>query len=130
MDKVKAGAQQVAAEAEKAVKQGQDKLDEVQAKKKADGLLRDLGAWRYAVDHGRDDGRAEAELARLAAELEAFEAENGAIALPAPPPPPPAPPAPPAGAAAPPPPPGAAVPPPPPPTGAASTGAPPAGETF
>ena len=33
---------------QQAAKQGQDKLDDLAAKKKADGLLRDLGAWHYA----------------------------------------------------------------------------------
>ena len=63
----------------KALKQGQDKLDEVQAKKKADGLLRSLGAWHYAVDTGRDDGNGPAEIARITAELQAHEAENGPL---------------------------------------------------
>ena len=52
LDKVKA-------QAEQTLKQGQDKIDEVQAKKKADGLLRDLGAWYYASHTGRDDGKGE-----------------------------------------------------------------------
>ncbi len=34
---------------QQAAKQGQDKLDDMQAKKTADGLLRDLGAWYYAI---------------------------------------------------------------------------------
>lgn len=101
------------AQAEQALKQGQDKIDEVQAKKKADGLLRDLGSWHYAMAAGRDDGRGAAEVARLTAELEAHEAECGALAIPgavpAPPPPPVAPP-----------PPGAASPPPPPPPASAA----------
>ena len=47
---------------EKVAKQGQDKIDEVQSKKKADGLLRDLGAWTYAVTTGRDNGQGPAEV--------------------------------------------------------------------
>lgn len=113
MDKVKASAQQVASEAEKAVKQGQDKLDEAQSKRKANELLRDLGAWYYAVQTGRDEGNGPAELARITALIEAHEAENGPLGgaptEPTPPPPPPGavPPPPPAGAPVPPPPPGA-----------------------
>jgi hypothetical protein len=72
LDKVKA-------QAESAVKQGQDKLDEQKAKKKADGLLRDLGAWYYASQTDRDDGKGEAELARIVAELQAHEAEHGPL---------------------------------------------------
>jgi hypothetical protein len=72
LDKVKA-------QAEQTLKQGQEKIDEVQAKKKADGLLRDLGAWYYASHTGRDDGKGEGELARLIAELKAHEAEHGPL---------------------------------------------------
>ncbi len=117
MDKVKAGAQSVATEAEKAVKQGQGKLDEAQAKRKANDLLRDLGAWYYATQTGRDDGNGPGELARITALLQAHEAENGPLGgaptEPAPPvaPTPMAPPPP--GAMAPPPPPGATPAPPP-----------------
>jgi hypothetical protein len=64
---------------EKVAKQGQDKLDEVQSKKKADGLLRDLGAWTYAVSTGRDNGQGPAEVSRITAELQAHEAEHGPL---------------------------------------------------
>ena len=113
LDKVKAGAEQAIQSGQQALQQGQDKLDEVQAKKKADGLLRDLGAWHYAIATGRDEGDAADEIARITAELQAHEAENGPIDVgrkEEPPPPPPPPPAPPTGAAPPPP---GAVPPPP-----------------
>ncbi|HRW39772.1 MAG TPA: hypothetical protein P5254_18880, partial [Aquihabitans sp.] len=72
LDKVKA-------QAEQAVKQGQDKLDEAQAKRKANDLLRDLGAWYYATETGRDEGNGPAELARITAELQAHEAEHGPL---------------------------------------------------
>jgi len=115
LDKVKA-------QAEQAVKQGQDKLEDVQAKKKADGLLRSLGAWHYAIETGRDEGKGPAEIARITAELQAHEAEHGQLGsdkeeepeaeAPAPPPPsspppPPPPSSPPAPGDMPPPPPGA-----------------------
>ena len=115
LDKVKA-------QAEQAVKQGQDKLEDVQAKKKADGLLRSLGAWHYAIETGRDEGKGPAEIARITAELQAQEAEHGQLGsdkeevpqaeAPAPPPPsspppPPPPSSPPAPGDMPPPPPGA-----------------------
>jgi hypothetical protein len=121
LDKVKAGAEQAVQQGQQALQQGQDKLDEVQAKKKADALLRDLGAWHYAIETGRDEGDAAGEIARIMGELQAHEATNGPIPVgrtePATPPPPPAgtmPPPPPPGAAPPPPPPGAVPPPPPP----------------
>ena len=50
---------------QQAAKQGQEKLDDLQAKKAADGLLRDLGAWVYATETGRDDGQGPAEIARI-----------------------------------------------------------------
>ena len=61
---------------QQAAKQGQDKIDDMQAKKASDGLLRDLGAWYYAVQTGRDNGQGAAELARLVGELQAHEAER------------------------------------------------------
>lgn len=64
---------------EKVAKQGQEKLDEVQAKKKADSLLRDLGAWTYAAETGRDKGQGATEVARITAELHAHEAEHGPL---------------------------------------------------
>lgn len=110
LDKVKASAEQ-------ALQQGQEKLDEVQAKKKADGLLRELGSWHYAVETGRDEGNGPEQIARITAELQAHEAANGPIDVGRIPeePPPPADPSvpPPPGAGAPPPPPGAVPPPPP-----------------
>lgn len=108
LDKVKATAEQT-------LKQGQEKVDEVQAKRKADSLLRDLGAWYYAVQTDRDKGQGEGELARLTAELKAHEAEHGPLDgtddRPAPPPPAPGQ-VPPAPGQAPPPPPGDWTPPP------------------
>lgn len=64
---------------EKVAKQGQDKLDEVQSKKKADAMLRDLGAWTYASSTGRDNGQGPAQVARITAELKAHEAEHGPL---------------------------------------------------
>ncbi len=79
MDKVKATAEVGLAKASEAGKAGQAKLDAAQAKHKADGLLRDLGAAVYA-DHlgkGNDDNTKQAE--RIVEELKAYEAEYGPI---------------------------------------------------
>lgn len=133
---------------QQAAKQGQDKLDDLQAKKAADGLLRDLGAWYYASETGRDNGQGPGEIARILGELQAHEAEHGPLgggtddqvgiapSEAAPPPPaapapqPPAPPAPQPPAAHAPAPPaqphGEAAPPPPPPAPAPPAPAPPA----
>ena len=72
LDKVKSQAEQVA-------KQGQDKINEVQAKRASDALLRDLGAWYYASRTGRDEGRGAEQIERLVGELEAHEAEHGPL---------------------------------------------------
>src|SRR5690349_5789929 len=101
-------------EATDAVSEG---VADQQAKRKADALLRELGAWTYA-QHKGGYPEADANIQRVLGELAAHEAEHGELGKqeePAPPPPP----APPAPAAAPPPPappaPAAAPPPPPPP---------------
>lgn len=101
-----------------ATKAAQDGVAEMTAKRKADGLLRELGAWTYAKHKGGYP-EAEANIERVIGDLAAHEAEHGELgAKDDEPPPPPMP------AAAPPPPPpatSAAAPPPPPPP-------PPAGE--
>jgi hypothetical protein len=78
MDKMKAQAQQLAQKAQEAGKAGQSKLEDVQAKRKWDGLLRDLGAAVYAQKSGTaTDGSAEVD--RILKELTDLEAENGPI---------------------------------------------------
>ncbi len=72
LDKAKANLEKVA-------KQGQEKVDEVQAKRKAEGLLRDLGAWTYASHTGRDEGKGPAEVQRIIGQLQAHEAEHGPL---------------------------------------------------
>jgi hypothetical protein len=75
MDKMKAQAQQLAQKAQEAGKAGQSKIEDVQAKRKWDGLLRDLGAAVYARRTGTatDD----AEIDRVMKELTDLEAQNG-----------------------------------------------------
>lgn len=98
MDKVKAGAEQAAAKAQQGMKQGQEKIGEMQAKRAADALLRELGSAYYAQQ--RSGGSADAVSAALSA-VDAHVAEHGplgepaepAAAAPPPPPPPPPPPA-------------------------------------
>lgn len=88
MDKVKAQAEQAVAKAQQGMAQGQSKLDELQAKKRADALLRELGAAYYAQQ--RSGGSAEAVASALAA-VDAHAAEHGAVdtsaAVPSQPPP-------------------------------------------
>ena len=108
------------------VDKGKERLDDLQADRKADQLLRDLGAWYYAGRTGRDEGAAAGHIERIVGELGAHEAEHGPLGQKADAPagapegsPSPAPEAPPPPAAAPPPPaappPVTSGPPPPPP---------------
>lgn len=79
MDKVKATAEVGLAKATEAGKSGQAKLDAAQAKHKADGLLRDLGAAVYADRVGRGDDDTTKQAERIVEELQAYEAEYGPI---------------------------------------------------
>ena len=76
LDKVKAQAQVAAEKAQQGVAQGQQKLGDLQAKKQADALLRDLGAAYYAEQ--RAGGGAEAVAAALA-RVDAHAAEHGPV---------------------------------------------------
>jgi hypothetical protein len=76
LDKVKAQAQVAAEKAQQGVAQGQQKLGDLQAKRQADALLRDLGAAYYAEQ--RAGGAADAVSAALA-RVDAHVAENGPI---------------------------------------------------
>ena len=76
MDKVKAQAEQAVAKGKQGVAQGQSKLEEIQAKKRADGLLRNLGAAYYAQQ--RSGGSADAVAAALAA-VDQHATEHGAV---------------------------------------------------
>lgn len=79
-DKVKEQASQLAQKAQEAGKAGQAKIEDAQARRKADGILRQLGAAVYAQRSGAAGADNGAEVDRLVAELKAFEAENGPIA--------------------------------------------------
>lgn len=110
MDKVKEVGNQAASAVNSAVDKGQQTMNDSQAKKSADSLLRDLGALVYLRDTGRADASNESEIARITEALKAHEAAGSPINLAVGPAV--APPAPPAAGATPPPP-GAATPPPP-----------------
>jgi hypothetical protein len=81
LDKVKAQAAAATVIAKDAAQKGQAKLDEVQAKKSADGMLRDLGAAFYATKTSRDTPSTNAEIDRLVAALEVHESEHGVLTL-------------------------------------------------
>jgi hypothetical protein len=80
IDKVKAQAEVGLAKATEAGKAGQAKLDAVQAKHNADGLLRRLGATAYAESQGRSSPEMATTAEQLVAELRQYEAEYGPLA--------------------------------------------------
>jgi hypothetical protein len=79
MDKVKAQAEVGMAKATEASKAGQAKLDAMQAKRKADGLLHDLGAAVYADRTGRAKKETKKTTDRIVQELKDYEAEYGEL---------------------------------------------------
>jgi hypothetical protein len=80
MDKVKAQADQAMVKAQHGLAQGQTKIEEMQAKRVADGLLRQLGAAVYAQHRGSGT---QAEVDAALAALDRHVAEHGPIGSPA-----------------------------------------------
>ena len=119
LDKVKAQATAATEMAKDAAAKGQAKLDDAQAKKAAEGMLRDLGAAFYATKTGRATPTTDADIERLVGALQQHESEHGPMTL-APESAAAAPTAAPADGAA-----GAPTPPPPPPPKAADPSSPP-----
>ena len=81
-----------AAKVGEATKAAQEGIAKQQSKRKADGLLRELGAWTYAKHKGGFD-EADENIARVLGELAAHEAEHGELGAKEEEPPPPPPPA-------------------------------------
>lgn len=81
MDKVKTQAAVAGAAAKDAAQKGQAKLDEYQAKRAADAILRDLGVSFYAEKTGRQTSATPMDQERLIAALKAHEEEHGPISL-------------------------------------------------
>jgi len=81
MDKVKAQATQIADKAQQAGQVGQAKIAEVQAKRKADALLEELGGIVYSERVGRPLPDSETRAAAVVARLQAYEADHGPIAV-------------------------------------------------
>ena len=81
LDKVKDKAAQATEMAKDAAQKGQAKLDEVQSKKGADGMLRDLGAAVYATKTGRSTPSTDADIDRLVSALQTHESEHGPLTL-------------------------------------------------
>jgi hypothetical protein len=81
LDKVKAQATAATEMAKDAASKGQAKLEEVQSKKGADGMLRDLGAAYYATRTGRATPTTESDIERLVAAISTHETEHGPVTL-------------------------------------------------
>jgi hypothetical protein len=81
LDEVKARATAATEMAKEAAAKGQAKLDEAQAKKTADGMLRDLGAAFYSLKTGRSTPTTQADMDRLVAALQDHEAKHGPLTL-------------------------------------------------
>jgi hypothetical protein len=81
LDKVKAQATAATEMAKDAAAKGQAKMNEAQAKKAADGMLRDLGAAFYATKTGRSTPSTDTEIAQLVTSLQSHESEHGQITL-------------------------------------------------
>jgi hypothetical protein len=79
MDKVKEQANNAAAVAKDAAQKGQAKVDEVQAKRAADGVLRQLGLLAFLSQTDRAPATADADVARHVATLQSFETEHGPL---------------------------------------------------
>jgi hypothetical protein len=79
MDKVKAQATQLADKAQQAGQAGQAKLADLQAKRKGDALLLELGGITYCQRVGRADAGADARATEIVGLVQAFEAEHGPV---------------------------------------------------
>ena len=77
MDKVRAQGSQLAQVAQDAAREGKVKLDQAQAKRRADALFRDLGAAVYAERTGRGSPDSKGRIDRLVDALSRQEADQG-----------------------------------------------------
>ncbi|HEX3925278.1 MAG TPA: hypothetical protein VHY31_23560 [Streptosporangiaceae bacterium] len=77
MDKVRAQAPVLAQKTQEIARDSKVKFDQVQAKRRADIMLHDLGAAVYAQRTDRATPSTQADVDRLIADLKAHEAENG-----------------------------------------------------
>jgi len=76
MDKVRAQATQIAQKTQETARDSKVRFDQAQAKRRADAMLRNLGAVVYADRTGRGTGDSAAEIDRLVTEISSHEAEH------------------------------------------------------
>jgi hypothetical protein len=77
MDKVKAQANQLGQKTQDAAREGKARLDQAQANRRADALLRNLGALVYAERTNRGTPGTQDQITKLISDIQAHEAENG-----------------------------------------------------
>jgi hypothetical protein len=77
MDKVKAQANQLAQKTQEAAQEGKAKIDQAQANRRGDALLRQLGALVYAERSGKGSPDSQAKIDQLITDISAHERENG-----------------------------------------------------
>jgi hypothetical protein len=81
MDKVKAQATVLADKAQTGLQQGQTKIQEMQSGKQADHLLRQLGAYVFLSERGRNQPDSETKVAGIMAELDALESAGTEVTV-------------------------------------------------
>lgn len=79
MDKVKESAASAASAAKDAAAKGQAKVGEVQAKRSADGVLRQLGLTAYLQTQNRAPASAESDIEKYIETLKTYETEHGEL---------------------------------------------------
>ncbi len=77
MDKVKAQATQLAQKTQEAAQEGKNRLDQAQANRRGDALLRQLGALVFADRTGRGTPDSQAKIDELISTISTHEQENG-----------------------------------------------------
>jgi hypothetical protein len=77
MDRVKAQATQLAQKTQEAAAEGKARLDQAQANRRGDALLRNLGVAVYAERTGRGGPDSQAKIDNLIETISAHEKENG-----------------------------------------------------
>ena len=77
MDKVRAQGTQIAQMAQETAREGKVKLDQAQAKRRADAMFRDLGATVYAERTGRGTPDSQEKIDRLVDALSRQETSQG-----------------------------------------------------
>ncbi len=77
MDRVKAQANQIAQMTQDAAQEGRAKIDQAQASRRGDALLRQLGVLVFADRTGRGTADSQARIEQLISEISAHEAQNG-----------------------------------------------------